>query len=215
MELYTNKQTTCIHSPSSQFIISSKIQCHTPIPLLLKTHRNTPPIHRHRMPIHTLLPIHTRTHTNLWTNTLKYPLPMTWFMDTMISQIHRHRDTHQGPQINSPMYTYGVTQYTNSQGPTIHTFSIHKLLGTYRKKWTYQYTQFCRLPMCSQMVRHIATLKADIFQHAQSTHTCNTVTTSFKERHTDSRCPQSWRAGDTSSLGHTWAHTSAPGPQTS
>lgn len=29
--------------------------------------------------------------------------------------------------------------------------SMHKLLGTHGKKWMCKYTQFCRLPMCSQM----------------------------------------------------------------
>lgn len=36
----------------------------------------------------------------------------------------------------------------------------------------------------------------DILLHAQSTDTCNMVTTSFKERPTDSRYPQTWGAKD-------------------
>lgn len=50
--------------------------------------------------------------------------------------------------------------------------------------------------MCSQMLRHTGT-QDRYFHDAQSTYTCNAITTSFRERPTDSRCPQSWGAEDT------------------
>lgn len=54
----------------------------------------------------------------------------------------------------------------------------------------------CRFPMCSQILTHTRAFKTDIFLHAQSADTCNMVTTSFKERPTDSKCPHNWGAKD-------------------
>lgn len=62
-------QTTWIHSPSFHYQFKETVM-HTHN-YVLKTDTHILLIHRHRIPKHTLLWTHTRTQTNLLTNTWK------------------------------------------------------------------------------------------------------------------------------------------------